>query len=544
MAAFVNCKRLIMSRRNLCTWNLPKRSTPVAKVSDSIPELGSADETNQMPCISQEEEEEEEEEESVVERISRIIRNNGEDMESVLENSGVKISSKVMEKLLHRANYSWKPIFRCFTWAGRQVGFQHTSYTYNLMINIMTKMRKFESALVLIDQMQEQGLVTTQTFAILMRRYARAGMVKDALCTFETVEKFGFKPNLELFNTLLDALSKEGKVGPATLLFEERRSELEASTVTYNILINGWCRIRRLEEAQKLFDQMVTLSIPPSVVTYSTLIDGYCKTGRIEDALKLLETMKGKGSNPNVITYNSIVDALAEAGRPQDAHLMLDEMDASGCRPNISTYNSLVKGLCKQENLSAASKVLQMMMERGCLPTVTTYNYFFRFFSNHGRVNEGMNLYMKMLSSGYVLDQLTYQLLIKMLCERGRVELALQVKKDMETRGCDPDLATCTMVIHQLCRSNKLNEAYEHFDKMVRRGISPQYVTYEMLMNSRSSIQRLGYQRKITFEQYYYDLTGSRSDDNKIRHTVVYKSCTDSPTTYVFPIFIASDYYD
>lgn len=425
----------------------------------------------------------EDEEESILATISRIVRENGDDMESALDNSGVKIYPQLMEKLLERAEYSWKPMLSCFSWAANQSGFMHTTNSFNLMINMMTKMREFDSAWVLVGHMREQGLITSQTFAILMRRYARAGMPEAAVRTFDLMDYFGCKADSDAFHILLDALCKEDKAHPATVFFEQRKSGFESTPVTYNILINGWCRLRRVAKAHKLFDQMVGDRILPSVVSYTTLIDGYCRAGSLEDALKLLGTMKEKGCQPNVITYNSIVDALGEAGKPQDALSMLDEMNATGCTPNISTYNSLVKGLCKQEDLPGASAILKLMMERGCLPTVTTYSYFFRFFCKYGKIKEGMNLYMKMAESGYVPDRLIYQLLIKMLCERGRVELALQVKKEMDAGGCDPDLATCTMLIHRLCRSKRLEEACEHFEKMIQKGISPQYVTYEILMD-------------------------------------------------------------
>ncbi|RXH84473.1 hypothetical protein DVH24_017541 [Malus domestica] len=51
-----------------------------------------------------------------------------------------------------------------------------------------------------------------------------------------------------------------------------------------NILINGYCKHRRINEAMMLFKEMSRSIVIPDVVTYSTLVEGFCKLGKIHDA--------------------------------------------------------------------------------------------------------------------------------------------------------------------------------------------------------------------------------------------------------------------
>ncbi|KAB2606809.1 pentatricopeptide repeat-containing protein [Pyrus ussuriensis x Pyrus communis] len=61
----------------------------------------------------------------------------------------------------------------------------------------------------------------------------------------------------------------------------------------YNILINGFSKHRRIDEARMLV---------PDVVTYDTLMDVFCKVGKLQDAEKLLSDA-GLRQLPDVQTY-------------------------------------------------------------------------------------------------------------------------------------------------------------------------------------------------------------------------------------------------
>lgn len=359
---------------------------------------------------------------------------------------------------------------------------------------MLSKSRDFDSAWSLVlDRIggdEEPALVSRDTFAIMIRRYARAGMTHPAIRAYEFASNLDAirdsDAEMSLFVILLDSLCKEGHVRVASE-YLGRKKELDRSWVpsiqVYNILLNGWFRSRKLKHAEQLWAEMKMENLKPSVVTYGTLVEGYCRMRRAERAIELVHEMRKEGIEPNAIVYNPIIDALGEAGRFKEAMRMMERFLVLESGPTISTYNSLVKGFCKAGDLVGASKTLKMMISRGFVPTPTTYNYFFRYFSKHGKIEEGMNLYTKMIESGYNPDRLTYHLLMKMLCEEERLNLAVQVSKEMRARGCDMDLATSTMLIHLLCKMQNFKEAFAEFEDMIRRGIIPLYLTFQRMNN-------------------------------------------------------------
>ncbi|CAJ2641917.1 unnamed protein product [Trifolium pratense] len=67
---------------------------------------------------------------------------------------------------------------------------------------------------------------------------------------------------------------------------------------------------------------MLTLQriLTPNVLTYNILINGYCKNKRIDEAMVLLSEMHGKNLAPDTLTYNSLIDALCKCVRISDMH--------------------------------------------------------------------------------------------------------------------------------------------------------------------------------------------------------------------------------
>ncbi|KAF8034655.1 hypothetical protein BT93_C0844 [Corymbia citriodora subsp. variegata] len=416
----------------------------------------------------------------------------GAALDSALDEAGIQPRNELMEAVFARFGSSPKLLFGLFRWAEKKPEFRPSARLFDSMINALGKARDFDSAWELINgRLQGRGecmLVSVNTFAIMIRRYARAGRIQPAIQMFEFACGLDFIQNadleMKLLEILLDSLCKEGHVRVASEYVSYTRglkSNWIPSIRVYNILLNGWLRSKNLECAEAFWAEMKKENVKPTVVTYGTLVEGYCRMQQVERAMELIDEMKREGIEPNAVAFNPIIDALAEAGKFEEALGMLERFLVCEFVPTISTYNSLIKGFCKAGDLAGASRIIKMMISRGVIPTPTTYNYFFWHFSKSDKIEEGMNLYTKMIESGYTPDRLTYHLLLKLLCEEERLELAVQVSREMKTRGFDMDLATSTMLIHLLCRMYKFEEAVLEFEDMIRRGVVPQYITFQRL---------------------------------------------------------------
>ncbi|KAK8597939.1 hypothetical protein V6N13_095333 [Hibiscus sabdariffa] len=429
--------------------------------------------------------------------ISNLFKNtaitSGSSLESALDQTGIDPDSGLVQAIFEHFDSSPKLLRGLFLWAEKKPGFESSATLFDSMINVLGKAREFEDAWSLVldrigDGKKDSTLVSANTFAILIRRYARAGMPKPAIRTFEfacsldQICNSDLKTNL--FVIMLDSLCKEGDVRVAfECLCRRKETDLGwvPSSKVYNILLNGWFRSRNLEYAERFWLDMKKAGISPSVVTYGILIEGYCMMHRVDRAMELIDEMKGASIKPNARVYSPIIDALGEAGRLKEASGMMERVLLCESGPDVSMYNSLVKGYCKAGDLVGAAKILKTMISRGFIPTATIYNCFFRYFSQSGKIEEAMNLYTKMIRSGHNPDRLTFRLLLKMLCEEKRFDFAIQVGKEMRVRGYDRDLATSTMLIHLLCEMQRFEDAFAEFENLIRRGMAPRYLTFQRM---------------------------------------------------------------
>nr|XP_016479947.1 PREDICTED: pentatricopeptide repeat-containing protein At5g11310, mitochondrial-like [Nicotiana tabacum] len=445
-------------------------------------------------------------------------------LENALDKAGIfEVNEPLFLQLFTHFDSSPKPLFTLYLWAEKKEWFKFSVTVFNAMVNALGKGREFDSAWNLIlDRLSSIERPNVDTFAIMIRRYARAGMLLPAIRTYEFssnldfIHALGFENNL--FEILLDSLSKEGHVRVASEYFYRRKGQdtnWSPSIRAYNILLNGWFRSRKLKKAERLWAEMKKEGIKPNVVTYGTLVEGLCRICRVEMAIELIGEMKEEGIEPNAVVYNPIIDAFGEAGRFKEASGMMERLSVLESGPTLSTYNSLVKGFCKAGDLIGASKILKMMINRGFMPTATTYNYFFRYFSKFGKIEEGLNLYTKMIESGYVADRLTYHLLVKMLCEQDRLDLAMQIIQEMRAKGFDLDLATSTMLIHLFCKMHRFDDAIEWFRDMIRRGLVPQYLTYQRMCND---LKKQGMTEKV---QKLRDMMVSTPHSEKLPNTYI-----------------------
>ncbi|MQL70196.1 hypothetical protein Taro_002541 [Colocasia esculenta] len=171
---------------------------------------------------------------------------------------------------------------------------------------------------------------TPRTFAILMERHAAAGKPDRAVRLFLSMHRHSRKQDLSSFNTLLDVLCKSRHVEKAQLLFRALRGRFRPDAVTYNIMANGWCLLKRTSRALETLKEMVTSGLEPTVTTYNILLKGYFRSGQEEAWTFFLQMKKrskeGSNCKPDVVSYTTIVHGLGLAGHVDRARKVFDEM--------------------------------------------------------------------------------------------------------------------------------------------------------------------------------------------------------------------------
>ncbi|ONK61413.1 uncharacterized protein A4U43_C08F29650 [Asparagus officinalis] len=189
-------------------------------------------------------------------------------------------------------------------------------------------------------------------------------------------------------------------------------------------LIKGPCKNGNVSLAIEFIDKMkIQGKVEPNAVTYTTIIDALCKQGAMDNATKIYDEMIFLGTAPDVVTYSKIIDALCEQGAMDNASKIYEEMISSGIAPNIVIYSTIVDALCKQGVMENAIMIYEQMIDAEIAQNICHLylHYAWPFYSRTiERSHESRQP-----------DEITYSIVINSYCKSERVSKALKLLEEM-----------------------------------------------------------------------------------------------------------------
>lgn len=396
----------------------------------------------------------------------------------------IQLSSQLVDALLHKFGDDWKSALGFFQWASLQSDYKHTTSSCNKMVDILGKMKQMDKMWGVVKEMQGGGLVTLETIAKIMRRLAGAGRWKDAIKVFDDLTSLGLEKNTESMNLLLDTLCKQKKVDVAREVHFDLKAQIPSNENTFNILINGWCNARRIDEAMWTIQEMKGHGFLPSVITYSAIVQAHCNQFNFYMAYELLDKMVAESCPPNVVTYNIIMHSLARSRKLEEALGIVEKMKLSGCKPDTLFYNSLIGILGRAGQVCEASQIFGVEMQRnGADRNLSTYNTMISIFCDHNREEDALGVLKEMESSSCRPVLQTYYPLLKLCFKTQRLDKLNMLLTDIISKHhLSLDHNTFTLMIHGLCKVGMVDQACKLFDDMISREIRPKSRTLLLLM--------------------------------------------------------------
>ncbi|EXB53232.1 hypothetical protein L484_007175 [Morus notabilis] len=399
-------------------------------------------------------------------------------MEAVLDECGIHLSHDLVVDVLERFRHAWKPAFRFFYWAGGKPEFVHDSRTYNSMMNILGKTRQFETMVSMLEEMREKGELTMETFMIAIKAFADAKERKKAVGMFELMKKYKFKVGVDTFNFLLDTLGKARLGKEAQVLFEKLKGGFTPNLQTYTVLLNGWCRVKNLMEAGRLWNEMIDAGFKPDVVAHTIMLEGLLRSKKRSDAIKLFEVMKAKGPRPNIRCYTVLIRDFCKQGKMKEAVECFNDLLESGNQPDAAVYTCLVTGFGNQRNMDMVFEVLKEMKEKGHTPDGRLYNALIKLMTSRKMPDDAARIYKRMIQSGIKPTIHTYNMMMKSYFQRRNFEMGCVVWDEMIQKGCCPDDNSYTVFIGALIRQGRSGEACKYIEEMIEKGMKAPQLDY------------------------------------------------------------------
>ncbi|XP_008787305.2 putative pentatricopeptide repeat-containing protein At1g02420 [Phoenix dactylifera] len=437
-----------------------------------------------------------------------------------LKSSGIFLSNDLIDRVLKRFRFSHGNSFRAlefFEFVGKRKGFYHTPFSYDTMLYILGRSRRFEEVWRLLVEMKrkDRSLITTRTVQIVLGRIAKVCSVRQTVESFRGFRKLCVDFNTNCLNALLRTLCQEKSMADARNVYHRLKHEFRPDLQTFNILLSGW---KSVEDAEGFFEEMIQLGVKPDLVTYNCLVDVYCKNCQVEKAHKLIDKMRDEEIYPDVITYTSLIGGLGLIGQPDKARDVLKDMRELGCYPDVAAYNAAIRNYCIAKRLGNAFALLEEIAGRGLAPNATSYNLFFRCFYWANDLESAWRLYERMRSEGCLPNTQSCMFLVRLFRRQEKVAMALQLWNDMVEKGFGSFTLVSDVLFDLLCDSGKLDDAERCFLQMVEKGQKPSTVAFRRikvlmrLANRHDSLRNLS--EKMAMFGHLSPVDTERVDDS------------------------------
>ncbi|KAK9107023.1 hypothetical protein Syun_023034 [Stephania yunnanensis] len=419
------------------------------------------------------------------EKICKILSNSSgfQGIDQFVDGSGLKVSSKLVEQVLKKLSNAGALALSFFRWAEKRPEFKPTSECYNALIDGLGKIKQFKLIWKLVSDMRSRGLVSRDTFGLIIRRYARARKVKEAVEAFESMERFGFKPELPDFNRLIDTLSKSRQVKKAHQVFDEMKNKRFVPDLkSYTILLEGWGQEQNIVMVKEIYREMRDDGFEPDVVTYGIMINAFCKSKKFDEAIALFREMEATKCEPTQHVYCTLINGLGSENRLSEALEFFERSKSSGLVPEVPTYNAVVGSYCWAKRFDDAYRVVDEMRKTGFGPNSRTFDIILHHLIRARRTKQVYFIFQKMRSEFKCEPTIsTYTIMVNMFCKEERVDMALKMWEQMKASGILPGLHMFSSLINGFCAENRLDDACMYFQEMLALGIRPPANLYSNL---------------------------------------------------------------
>ncbi|KAK4436960.1 Pentatricopeptide repeat-containing protein PNM1, mitochondrial [Sesamum alatum] len=228
-----------------------------------------------------------------------------------------------------------------------------------------------------------------------------------------------FFPDELICDALIKGWCVDGKLEEVKRLVDEMyRGGFEISTYAYNAILDCVCRLCREKdpfrlqaEAENVLIEMERNGVPRDVETFNVLITNLCKIRKTEDAMKLFSRIREWGCYPNETTYLVLIKSLYQAARVGEGDEMIDMMKSAGYGDALDkkAYYDFLKILCGIERIDHAMSVFRKMKKDGCEPGIKTYDLLMGKLCAHGRLDRANALYKEAKNNGLPVEPKAYK---------------------------------------------------------------------------------------------------------------------------------------
>ncbi|CAL9178599.1 unnamed protein product [Musa hybrid cultivar] len=434
-------------------------------------------------------------------------------------------ASRFFERMDRRDRVSWNSIISGHCQCGgheaalrlfarmRAEGIEPGVVTWNILILSYNQSSNPDLAMELMEQMESSGIAPDVfTWTSMISGLAQNDRMNEALDLFQEMLLSGVEPNgmtvasaisacaslqaldngkelhsyairigcihsILVGNSLIDMYAKCGRLEDAQRIFEEMA---EKDVFTWNSMIGGYTRAGYCGKAYDLFSRMESSGVRRNVVTWNAMISGYIQNGDEDQAVELFHTMEMEGIRRNTATWNTLIAGSLQNGDPDQALRIFRQMQAFSVRPNSVTILSILPACTNLLSVLKVKEIHSCILHNDLQRDISIANALVDTYSKSGDIE-----YARVVFDGLSgRDLISWNSMIAGLVLHGRCHDARDLFNQMKQEGIRPNKAIFASVINAYGLDGLVNEGKKLFSNMTEEyQLSPGLEHYTGMVN-------------------------------------------------------------
>ncbi|XP_039134880.1 pentatricopeptide repeat-containing protein At5g62370-like [Dioscorea cayenensis subsp. rotundata] len=368
--------------------------------------------------------------------------------------------------------------------------------THSIVINFHCKRRDIDLALRAFDKMIRQGFrPPVDVYDSIIRSLCKVGRMLEAELTVDKMLQVGVMPGERIYNALINGYSKMGKIVDAQYLFDVMvYRDIRPSCHAYCALINGLVKANMFRMAVKYLRMMLEDGFVPGTVLYTMLIHQFLKKGDVRFGLDIFALMVRNQVEPDLATFVVVISGICRnVSRHEKMELSLvGKFGEAGCLLfKLLSRNTIVPGKLTQnircgtakEKIELAWEYILHLPDIGLVPNLHIYNGMINGFCRGNMRNNVNALIDPMDKAGVVVNQVTCNILMGAHINSGEIDCATELFNQMNRNGCMADNVTLDTLIKGYSIADRGMEALSLFHMMRKRGFFPSKFSCRRLLD-------------------------------------------------------------
>ncbi|CAN6576849.1 unnamed protein product [Malus baccata var. baccata] len=257
-----------------------------------------------------------------------------------------------------------------------------TAFTYKVLIDTKGQSNDITGMEQVYETMKAEGIEPEiSTKATLARHYAAGGLKEKAEAVLKDMESGSLKQNRWACQSLLPLYAELGNANEVRRVWKV--CESNPLFVECLAAIEAWGKLKKIEEAEAVFDKMLKSGKKLSSKHYSVMLKVYANNKMIDKGKDLVKRMADNDCEIGPLTWDALVKLYVEAGEVGKADSILQKAAQNNQKkPMFTSYMTILEQYSQKGDIHNSEKIFHSMRQAGYTPHLRQFQSLIQAYVN------------------------------------------------------------------------------------------------------------------------------------------------------------------